>query len=97
MLITSYDGTLVPLKIVYKKSIELDGSHPTILDGYDTYGIVSESFFWAGALASVERGGVLARGHILGGGEHDEDWHVGGMVRTTSSRRSTTSSRAARI
>ena len=82
MLVTSYNGTLVPLKIVFEKSIELDGSHPNILNGYDTYGIVSENFCWAGALASVERDGALARGHILGGGEYGEDWHVGGMVRT---------------
>ena len=82
VLVTSYDGTRVPLTIVYKKGIVLDGSHPTILDGYGAYGIVSESFFWAGALAWVERGGVLATAHIRGGGEYGEDWHLGGMMKT---------------
>ena len=45
VLVTSDDGTRVPLTIVYKKGIVLDGTHPTILDGYGAYGAVSESFF----------------------------------------------------
>jgi prolyl oligopeptidase len=82
VLVTSYDGTRVPLTLVYKKGIVLDGSHPTILNGYGAYGLVSESFFWAEALAWVERGGVLATAHIRGGGEYGEDWHLGGMMKT---------------
>jgi len=82
VLVTSYDGTRVPLTLVYKKGIVLDGGHPTILNGYGAYGSVSESYFWAGALAWVERGGVLATAHVRGGGEYGEDWHLGGMMRT---------------
>ncbi|HET7794699.1 MAG TPA: prolyl oligopeptidase family serine peptidase [Rhizobacter sp.] len=82
VMVTSYDGTRVPLTLVYKKGLVLDGSHPTILDGYGAYGIVAESFFWAPAIAWVERGGVIATAHVRGGGEFGEDWHQGGMKRT---------------
>ena len=79
---TSYDGTRIPLSIVYKKGMALDGSHPTILEGYGSYGLSYESFFRGTALAWIERGGVWAIAHIRGGGEYGEDWHRGGMMRT---------------
>ncbi len=82
VLVTSYDGTRVPLSIVYRKGLVLDGSHPTILDGYGAYGIVSESGFRTSGLAWIERGGVLATAHVRGGGEYGEDWHRGGQLRT---------------
>jgi prolyl oligopeptidase len=78
----SYDGTRVPLSIIYKKGMALDGTHPTILDGYGSYGLVSESFFNRSATAWVERGGVFAIAHIRGGGEYGEDWHTGAQFRT---------------
>lgn len=82
LLVTSYDGTRVPMTLVYKKGLVLDGSHPTILDGYGAYGIVSENGFWAGALAWTDRGGILATAHVRGGGEYGEDWHRDGMMKT---------------
>jgi len=82
VLVTSYDGTRVPLSIVYKKGVVLDGSHPTIMDGYGAYGIVDESYFSPSRIAWIERGGVLATAHIRGGGEYGEDWHTGGMMKT---------------
>ena len=80
VLVTSYDGTQVPLSIVYKKGLVLDGSHPTILAGYGAYGIVIESSFRATGLAWIERGGVLAYAHVRGGGEYGEAWHRDGMM-----------------
>ena len=82
VLAVSYDGTRVPLSIIYKKGIALDGSHPTILRGYGSYGISLESRFNATSLAWIERGGVLAVAHIRGGGEYGEDWHRGGQLLT---------------
>lgn len=82
VLVTSYDGTRVPLTLVYRKGLALDGSHPTILRGYGAYGLSLESGFNPGALAWVERGGVLATAHVRGGGEYGEDWHQGGMMKT---------------
>ena len=79
---TSYDGTRIPLSIIYKKGLVLDGSHPTILNGYGSYGISEEPAFNGVRLAWLERGGILATAHIRGGGEYGEDWHRGGMMRT---------------
>jgi prolyl oligopeptidase len=78
----SYDGTLVPLSIVFKAGIQLDGSHPAILRGYGAYGITEDPFFDAKLLAWMERGGVYAIGHLRGGGEYGEDWHKAGYKLT---------------
>ena len=75
----SYDGTLVPLSITYPKGIKLDGSHPTRLIGYGAYGTVFNRPFFAGPMiAWTERGGILARCGVRGGGEYGEDWHLAG-------------------
>jgi prolyl oligopeptidase len=74
----SYDGTLVPLSIVYKKGLKLGGSNPTLLRGYGAYGITQDPGFDPKLLAWLEAGGVYAIGHIRGGGEYGEDWHLAG-------------------
>jgi prolyl oligopeptidase len=78
----SYDGTMVPLSIVYKKGTKLDGSNPTILDGYGAYGITEDAYFDPVFLAWYERGGVLAFAHVRGGGEYGEEWHLAGKMLT---------------
>ncbi len=78
----SEDGTMVPLSIVYKKDIALDGSHPTYLEGYGSYGIVINPSFSTTRLAWLERGGVFAVCHVRGGGWYGEDWHRAGMIST---------------
>jgi prolyl oligopeptidase len=72
----SYDGTLIPLSIVYKKGLVLDGSHPTRLEGYGAYGITFDPYFDPTLLAWLERDGIYAVAHVRGGGEYGEDWHV---------------------
>ncbi len=78
----SADGTLVPLSIIYKRGTQLDGSHPTWLEGYGAYGITLDPTFRPTLLAFFERGGVFAVAHVRGGGEYGEDWHVGGQLLT---------------
>jgi prolyl oligopeptidase len=78
----SYDGTRIPLSILHKKGLPLDGSHPTILTGYGSYGRSVEPSFSPMALAWLERGNVLAVAHIRGGGEYGEAWHLDGQKRT---------------
>lgn len=78
----SYDGTMIPLSIVYKKGIALDGAHPTILEAYGAYGITLDPNFTPIYLAWIERGGILAIGHVRGGGEYGEDWHYAGYKLT---------------
>ncbi len=76
------DGTPVPLSIIHKRGLKLDGSHPTLLHGYGSYGITYDPNFDPSALAWLERGGVIAVAHIRGGGEYGEDWHNGGRKAT---------------
>jgi prolyl oligopeptidase len=78
VLVTSYDGTRVPLSIVHQKNAPRDGARPTILFGYGAYGISYDPFFFPISLAWIERGGVVAVAHVRGGGEYGEDWHRGG-------------------
>jgi prolyl oligopeptidase len=78
----SKDGTLVPLSIIMKRGLVLDGSHPTEMDGYGAYGISSEPGFDPLRLPWLERGGVVAVAHVRGGGEYGEDWHLAGMKLT---------------
>jgi prolyl oligopeptidase len=76
------DGTLVPLSIVHQRGLKMDGSHPTLLHGYGSYGITYDPAFDPTSLAWLERGGVIAVAHIRGGGEYGEDWHNAGRKGT---------------
>lgn len=76
----SYDGTIIPLSIIFKKGIKLDGSHPTLLIGYGAYSITLDPYFSPRWLAWLERGGVFAIAHVRGGGEYGEQWHRAGML-----------------
>ncbi len=77
--VRSYDGTMVPLSIVFKRGLKLDGSHPTLLSGYGAYAITFPQYFDPANLAWLERGGVMAVAHVRGGGEYGEEWHQGAM------------------
>ena len=80
--VKSHDGTLVPLSIVHKKGVKLDGSNPTIVYGYGAYGISTTPYFRPTWLPWFERGGVLAYAHVRGGGEYGEDWYKAGYKAT---------------
>jgi len=76
----SYDGTMVPVSVVYKKGLKLDGKNPTLLEGYGSYGITLDPFFDPRLIAWYEQGGVFAVAHVRGGGEYGEDWHLAGKL-----------------
>ena len=79
----SYDGTLVPLSIIYRKDIKLDGSNPTQLYGYGGYATTLSPHFDPKNLAWFENGGgIYAVCHARGGGEYGEDWHLAGKMGT---------------
>jgi prolyl oligopeptidase len=80
--VKSLDGTMVPLSIVHQRSLKMDGSHPTLLHGYGSYGYTYDPGFDPTSLAWLERGGVVAVAHVRGGGEYGEDWHNGGRKGT---------------
>src|SRR5258707_3431307 len=70
----SYDGTLIPLSIVYRKGVKLDSSNPTLLKGYGAYGITFDPEFDPKLMAWFERGGVIAVAHVRGRGGYGEGW-----------------------
>jgi prolyl oligopeptidase len=72
------DGTLVPLSIVYRKGIKMDGSNPVLLDGYGGYGVTMDPSFEPIWLAWFDMGGIRAVCHARGGGEYGEEWHLAG-------------------
>lgn len=76
--VPSTNGVMVPLSILHLKDIALDGSHPTIIDGYGGYGFSRHAAFSALRLAWLERGGVLATCHVRGGGEKGRKWQEDG-------------------
>jgi prolyl oligopeptidase len=73
---------MIPLSIIHKRGLALDGSHPTWLTGYGAYGINYDPYFDPTMLVFLEHGGVRAFAHVRGGGEYGEDWHQAGQKLT---------------
>lgn len=80
VVVTSHDGAKVPLSIVHRADLKLDGTNPTIVYGYGSYGISIDVSFSTIRLAWVEAGGVWAIAHVRGGGEYGKEWHYAGRM-----------------
>lgn len=78
MTYKSRDGKDVPITIVHKKGLKLDGSNPTLLEAYGGYGTVSGYSFKSGLLCFLDKGGVYAYAGIRGGGVKGRDWYIDG-------------------
>jgi prolyl oligopeptidase len=80
--VKSHDGALVPLSIMHRAGVKLDGTNPTLLYGYGAYGITEEPSFRSTRTAWFERGGVYAVANVRGSGVYGEDWYKAGYKAT---------------
>ena len=80
--VKSHDGAMVPLSIIHRSEVKLDGSNPALLYGYGAYGITEEPGFRATRLAWLERGGVYAVANVRGSGVYGQDWYKAGYKTT---------------
>jgi prolyl oligopeptidase len=74
----SKDSTKIPMFIVHKKGLKLDGSNATMLYGYGGFNISLTPYFDPSLLVWLENGGIYAQPNLRGGGEYGEEWHQAG-------------------
>jgi prolyl oligopeptidase len=74
------DGTKVPMFLVYKKDLPMDGKRPTYLYGYGGFNSILKPDFVAANIVLLERGGIFAQANIRGGGEYGVKWHRAGIL-----------------
>jgi prolyl oligopeptidase len=77
---TSKDGTKIPLNIIRRKGIKLDGSNPTLLYGYGGYSVSLSPAFNFTRRIWLDQGGVYVQANLRGGGEFGEEWHKAGNL-----------------
>ena len=75
------DGTRIPYSLVHKKGIKLDGSHPTWISAYGSYGMAAYTpAFAARTLALIDAGFIVGYANVRGGGEYGREWHKAGQL-----------------
>lgn len=77
---TAEDGTRVPLSVVHRREVPLDGSAPALLYGYGAYEISIDAEFSISRLSLLDRGFVVALAHVRGGGEMGRSWYEQGRL-----------------
>jgi prolyl oligopeptidase len=82
--VPSHDGIMVPISILYKKGIKLDGGNPTIIYAYGAYGTSLKPTFDMDRLVWLDHGGIYVFAHVRGGSEKGENWYKGGFKATKS-------------
>ena len=76
----SKDGTKIPMSVIRRKGIKLDGTAPTLLTGYGGYRISLKPFFRPSWRLLLDAGGVRVVANLRGGGEYGEEWHRAGNL-----------------
>jgi prolyl oligopeptidase len=77
---TSRDSTKVPMYIVYKKGMKMNGHNPTMLYGYGGFDVSLTPYFSSLGMEWLEHGGIYAQPNLRGGGEYGEKWHMAGTL-----------------
>ncbi|MEC4005040.1 S9 family peptidase [Flavobacterium sp. SUN052] len=77
---TATDGTKIPISMVYKKGIKLNGENPFLLYAYGSYGMTMEPYFSTTRLSLLDRGFIYAIAHIRGGEDMGRQWYEDGKL-----------------
>ena len=77
---TAQDGTKVPISMVYRKGIKLDGSNPLLQYAYGSYGSSMDPWFSTTRLSLMDRGFIFAIAHIRGGEDLGRQWYEDGKL-----------------
>ncbi len=80
VFVTVRDGAKVPVSIVYRKDIKLDGTAPLLQYSYGSYGYSTDATFGSGRLSLLDRGFIYAIAHIRGGQEMGREWYENGKM-----------------
>jgi len=79
VMVTSRDGTKLPLFLAHRKGVKRDGAQPALLTGYGGFDHSMLPTWTPSAVPFLEAGGTYALAVLRGGGEYGEDWHQAGM------------------
>ncbi|HJR17022.1 MAG TPA: S9 family peptidase [Gemmatimonadales bacterium] len=77
---TAPDGERVPVSLVYRAPLHLDGTRPLLLHGYGAYGLSYDPAFSSNILSLLDRGFIVAIAHVRGGEEMGRCWYEGGKL-----------------
>jgi prolyl oligopeptidase len=80
--VPSHDGVLVPMTVLHKKGLALDGKNPVLVEGYASYGLSIAAHYTPANRVWLERGGVLAITNPRGSGVYGNEWHRAGFKTT---------------
>ena len=76
----SKNGTKIPMFVIHKKGIKMNGKNPTMLYGYGGFNISLTPSFSISRSAFLEQGGIYVMVNLRGGGEYGEKWHEAGTL-----------------
>lgn len=76
--VPGYDGTLIPLTIIRRKDLKLNGNNTAIVNGYGAYGATITPRFNKTFAVLANKGVVVCFAHVRGGGEKGDNWRIGG-------------------
>jgi prolyl oligopeptidase len=85
MFAAAHDGTRIPYTLIHRKGLRLDGTHPTWISAYGSYGITAYSpAFNPRTFALLDAGAVVGYANVRGGGEYGREWHKAGQLANKS-------------
>ena len=82
--VASHDGVMVPMTLLYKRGLKRDGTNPTLLTAYASYGFSETAGFSSARMVWIEQGGVIAVANVRGSGVYGDAWYRAGFKATKS-------------